>query len=173
MYIIVLFPFVLTQIVFSILKLNTIVNINTANIWMNAVVAYEVFDLLKKSHQGERVKPPTIKKATIQGMTVYLYALIIFLAHFFLDGKIDMTIAAPIYFMISAGFPIVYLCCICTIIWYRGLVPSLGGRLREISLYFFRIIVVFLVFWLPAISLMVISGYVRSRGMYMFMQAVI
>ncbi|OEU05879.1 hypothetical protein FRACYDRAFT_257659 [Fragilariopsis cylindrus CCMP1102] len=136
---------------------------STANIWMNAVVAYEVFDLLKKSHQGERVKPPTIKKATIQGMTVYLYALIIFLAHFFLDGKIDMTIAAPIYFMISAGFPIVYLCCICTIIWYRGLVPSLGGRLRELSLYFFRIIVVFLVFWLPAISLMVISGYVRSR----------
>ena len=158
---------------FSILKLNTIVKINKANIWMNAVVAYEVFDLLKKSHQGERVKPPTIRKAIIQGMTVYLYALIIFLAHFFLHGNMKMTFAAPIYFTLSAGFPILYLCYVCIIIWYRGLVPSLSGRLREITLYFFRIIVVFLVFWLPAISLMVASGHVRTRGMYMFLQAVI
>ena len=140
---------------------------------MNAVVAYEVFELLKKSYQGVRVKPPTMKKVTIQAAVVYLYALIMFTVHYCLDGKMNMTIVAPIYFMLSAGFPIIYLCYVCIIIWYRGLVPSLGGRLREISLYFFRIIVVFLVFWLPAISLMVAYGHVRTRGMYMFLEVVI
>jgi hypothetical protein len=159
--------------VFSLLKLKTIVKINKANIWMNAVVAYEVFELLKKSHQGVRVKPPTMKKATIQAAVVYIHGLIMFIAHYCLDGCIDMTIAAPIYFMLSAGVPIMYLFYVCIVIWYHGLVPSLGGKLREISLYFFRIIVVFLVFWLPAISLMVASGKVRTRGMYMFLQVVI
>ena len=145
---------------------------STANLWMNAVIAHAVFDLLKKSHQGVRVKPPTIKKATFQGVIVYLYALIIFFAHFFLDGKMNMNIAAPrtIYFMLSAGFPIMYLCYVCIIIWYRGLVPSLGGRLREISLYFFRIIFVFLVIWLPSLALMLWNGPVRTRDIVQFDQ---
>jgi hypothetical protein len=151
-----------------------ILGCSTANLWMNVVIAHAVFDLLKNSHQGVRVKPPTIEKVTIQGMIVYLYALIIFFAHFYLDGngKINMDIAAPIYFMLSAGFPIIYLCYVCIIIWYRGLVPSLGGRLREISLYFFRIIVVFLVFWLPSIALMLATGPVRTRDLVQFNQEV-
>jgi hypothetical protein len=136
---------------------------STANLWMNAVIANAVFELLKDTHKGIRVKPPTIKKATVRGIIVYIYALIIFFAHYYLDGNINMTIAAPIYFMLSAGFPIIYLCYVCIIIWYRGLVPSLGGRLREISLYFFRIIVVYLVVWLPSIALMLTTGPVRSR----------
>jgi hypothetical protein len=144
---------------------------STANLWMNAVVAHAVFDLLKKSHQGVRVKPPAMKKATIQAAVVYCYALIIFFAHYYLDGNedINMTTAAPvIYFMLSAGFPIIYLCYVCIVIWYRGLVPSLGGRLREVSLYFFRIIVIFLVIWLPSIALMLWNGPVRTRDLVQF-----
>jgi hypothetical protein len=141
---------------------------STANLWMNALIANAVFELLKDTHKGIRVKPPTIKKATVRGIIVYIYALIIFFAHYFLDGNINMTIAAPIYFMLSAGFPIIYLCYVCIIIWYRGLVPSLGGRLREISLYFFRIIVVYLVVWLPSIALMLTTGPVRTRDLFDF-----
>jgi hypothetical protein len=60
----------------------------TASIWMIAVVAHSVFGLLKNTHQGIRVKPPTMKKATIQRMIVYLYALILSFIHFFVDGSI-------------------------------------------------------------------------------------
>jgi hypothetical protein len=143
---------------------------STANLWMNAVVAHAVFVLLKKSHQGIRVKPPTIKKVTIQAAVVYMYGAIMFVIHFLADGKINNTVAAPIYFIFSAGIPIMYLLYVCFVILYQGLIKSLGGSLRELSLYFFRIIVVFLVVWLPAISLMVATGPVRTRDIIKFSQ---
>ena len=70
------------------------------------------------------------------------------------DAGIPKWVEVTLYFMISAGIPIIYLCYICTIIWRRKLVPSLRGPLRILAMYFFRIIVVFIFLWLPGVLLL-------------------
>ena len=155
---------------------------STANVWLNAIVAYEVYTLLSKSHRRVRVVPPTIKKAVLQGAVVYLYALITFLVHYYVDGFVDTRVLAPTYLTLSIGLPILYLLYVCISIWYRGLLPRPAimtttaaaaattttrnnEGLRELALYFFRVIIVFFIVWLPALVLLVCSGPVRTRGM--------
>jgi len=160
-----------------------IIACSTANVWLNAIVAYEVYALLSKSHRRVRVVPPTIKKAVLQGAVVYLYAMITFLVHYYVDGFVDNHVLAPTYFMLSIGLPIVYLLYVCISIWYRGLLPRPAimttpaatatatattttrndEGLRELALYFFRVIIVYFIVWLPALVLIVCSGPVRTR----------
>ena len=62
--------------------------------------------------------------------------------------------------------PIGFLGCMCVMIWRRGYIPSMNGisardkSMRELSWYFFRIIAVFVGFWLPTmiVSLIGISN---------------
>jgi hypothetical protein len=142
---------------------------STAILWLNGVVPHSIFTLLKNSYDGIRVKPPSIRKATIQATVIYTYGAILFPIHYYLAGEVDHNIMSPIYFFLSAGLPIIYLFYICFIIWYRGLLPSslvLGGEstiIRELAFYFLRIILVFMLFWLPSTVLLTQSGWIRTR----------
>ena len=47
------------------------------NICMNAFIGYQVYTLVKHSHQGQRLKPPTKFKVCIQILTVYILNLVL------------------------------------------------------------------------------------------------
>lgn len=145
---------------------------STANLYLNAVVAYEVLVLLKNSNRLQRQRPPSLRKVAIQATVVYSFSIIIFLCHYFLVGKFPMKIVASVSFMVTAGFPIIYLGYVCFVIWRRKLVPSLDRKTRGLAFFFFRIILVFIVIWLPAMILLSISfaGYERSRDFLEYMR---
>ena len=54
-----------------------------------------------------------------------------------------------------SGAPILYTCYVTFLIWLRGYIPSVNGAtatdraMRELAIYFRRIIVVFIVIWIP------------------------
>ena len=129
---------------------------SAANLYLNAIISYEVFTLLKNSHRRLRTPPPTFKRVGIQAAIVYGWAICIFFIRYFTEDvkKIPEWMEVTLYFMISAGIPILYLCYVCIAIWRRKLLPSMKGPLRVLALYFFRIIVVFLLLWLPGVLLL-------------------
>merc|ERR1712183_350918 len=59
--------------------------------------------------------------------------------------------------------PIGYLIYVTFIIWKRELMPSTNGRMKELVWYFFRIILVFILAWIPGLFC-IISGAYGSGG---------
>jgi len=142
-----------------------IVGCSTANLYVNAVIAHEVYGLLDRSHRLIRQTPPTLKHASIQASAVYLYAVLVFLLHYYLDGrnKVKLLVSGTIQFMLTAGIPLIYICRVAYVVRKRGLLPSLGVcRERELALYFGRIFVVFFGCWVPGLALIMSSRYTRT-----------
>lgn len=140
-----------------------------ANAWLNALMAWEILKMLKSSRQLRRYRPPEIRQVCINGVVVY------FLVGFFsalgslelnslypLDTALHGSLTcgpkpfskgqtlivwlffAPLFVLI----PYVYvLFCVVYIFWNK-LLPKRGKR-RILSIYFFRIVAIFLVMWGP------------------------
>lgn len=140
---------------------------SVANIYLNVVVSYEVFILLKNSHQRKRHTPPSLRRAQIQAAVVFGMAMIVFIFHYFLVGhnQVNMKVMFPISLLFSYVIPAMYLGYICIVIWRRKFLLSLEGKARDLALYFGRIILVFVVVWLPAMILLNISfaSWKRTR----------
>jgi hypothetical protein len=139
----------------------------TANCYINCVVAYEIFVLLKKSSRRQKHTAPSLCRAIIQGTVVYTFSLIVFFLHYFLIRKDDIPlIVAPFLFLVSVGIPLLYLGYVCFMIWWHNLMPSLERRTKELVFFFFRIIMVFLLIYIPALiflSVTLTAGTKRSR----------
>jgi len=133
-----------------------ILGCSAANMYLNAAVAHELFTLLKNSHRRLRTQPPTLRKASLQALAAYVWALCIALIRYFVEAstKFPKWVEVTLYFVISAGIPIAYLFYVCIVIWLRKLLPSIKGSLRVLALFFFRIIAVFLLLWLPGVMLL-------------------
>ena len=136
--------------------------------YLNLIVAYELFGFLKDSHNRKRRTPPTFARVSMQALAVYALSGVVFILRY-LDNSNNFNEEGTItfFFMVSAGIPILLLSMICFIIWYRNYMPSLGGRMRELALFFARIVLVFIFIWIPAIILITIGGdnsnvYVQS-----------
>merc|ERR1712188_136309 len=51
------------------------------------------------------------------------------------------------------------------VIWRRDLMPSASGRMKELAWYFFRIILFFLLMWIPGLLLIIVGAfYVGGDG---------
>ena len=106
------------------------------------IVAYQVYVLLRDSHNRKRTKPPSSKMATIQACIVFLSSFALGLIRFFLQtGTMSYSISVALFFMLSGGVSIIFLLYICTRICIGGFIPK-GSRVRELALYFLRIILV-------------------------------
>ena len=138
------------------------------NAWLNAVLAYEVHTMLLSSYRCQRYQPPTTRTVVIRSGIVYLAnaitsSLCIMEVPFYpLDtilntgitcfpnafGKRQMIIlwlvAMPMFVML----PYVYVMYACFDIWLKQLMPPRGKR-RLLTIYFFRIVAVFLFMWGP------------------------
>ena len=124
---------------------------NTANIGMNAIIAYAVFTLLRNSHQRIRSGPPSLRRVLLQATGVYVYAIIITtVAAMLLISVTSMRVVLPVVFFITAGVPFLLLVYFYSMVWKRGyLKGSDHRRLKVLAIYFLRIGVVFTLIWIP------------------------
>jgi len=140
-----------------------------ANIWLNAVIAHEVWNMLRSSHVRRRYFPPTRTRVTLQAGAVYLFmALLASLALIGngiphrIDAEAGMVCvpleydrASTLFFWLVflplfALLPIGYTLFIFIDVYRRNLLPPRGRR-RLIGLYFFRIMAVFIIMWVPVV----------------------
>jgi len=144
-----------------------------ANLYLNAVISYEVFILLRNSHKVQRHNPPSILKVTLQAAAVYCFSIILFIIDFSIGSAASKAYneydyekfnnideIAEIWFSVFpliGILPIGFLGCVCIMIWWRGYMSSMNGitardkAMRELTWYFFRIVAVFVGLWLPAL----------------------
>lgn len=143
-----------------------------ANSWLNGVIAYEVHKLLKLSARRQRYFPPTRKQASVKAALVFALSLCIavlsvagipWLPHKYgiLKGLVCVpletdrasTIFLWAFFLPIVSFmPTVYALWTAYDILKNKYLPPTGKR-RELAFYFFRILVCFVILWLPGILL--------------------
>jgi len=148
-----------------------VVACSTANLCMNCVVLYEIRILLQRTKDVLRHRPPSLTKVTIQAAVVYTFSIIVFTIHYFITRKktdlysngnytmykrlenVNLALAVLIPYI----FPIFFSAYICIIIWFHKLLP-VGGRMRELALYFFRVIAVIYGIWTTGMILLIMGA---------------
>lgn len=152
-----------------------VVTYAVSNLYLNALVSWEVYVLLRNSHQRKRVKPPSLSKVTRQALGVYGIAALNFASHYGLlnasyqagelgQFKLSALLAfISVFINMGLGYvlPILAVVSVYAQIWRNSYLPSIrnGNRrdlsrrnkaLRELTWFFLRIIAVFFVFWVPS-----------------------
>ena len=123
-----------------------ILSTSTANLYLNTIVSYEIYVLLRNNHQVVRHKPPSFRRVSISAGIVYLISITVFVADYFiLEGdaraylrddftKRDNMVVVLLIFSISVTYIIPVSCFF--LIWgtiiYRKYISSITGRLREL-----------------------------------------
>ena len=139
-----------------------------ANLVMNAVISYEVLVLLRSSRAVQRIKQPSLKRANLQGLAVYVLSLIY---------AVGMWTALERSICLGHAllFPTLYVLGVNFVIWWRGYLPPSSGRnnsspttpseraMRTLALYFFCIAYVFIGVWVPALAFERYGNYTKNR----------
>lgn len=148
-----------------------------ANSWINGIIAYEVFKMLHISNAGQRYHPPSLRMVTRNALLVYAGAIFLslwgvvsfpWLPHEtnLQNGMycipLEYNRASVIFFWL-AYFPFfcaipLFFCVWATAyaIWYKLLPPS--GKRRVLTIYFFRIVAVFVIMWGPLLVVAYAAG---------------
>lgn len=145
-----------------------------ANAWLNAIIAHQLHKILRQSRTRQRYKLPTRRRVTLQSLAVYAWCLFLGSLGFneskrfpFISGQASglaclplegRTVASKALFWVAffpafAGIPIFYVAYISWDIYHKNLFPPPGQR-RLFTIYFGRLIIVFLVMWIPTLVLM-------------------
>jgi len=130
---------------------------STANVCMNAVIAFEVLKFLKNSFKLIRDPQPSLLKVSLQASFVYVYAIVLNLILFSFYSKYRespemyyvMTIGYPLLLLFTIIGPFIFLIVICFIIWKRGYISRTDKRYKYLAIYFLRIVVAFIILWVP------------------------
>lgn len=140
----------------------------TANMWMNAVISWRLLDLLRKSNKSQRYVIPPSRAVISNALSVYLYAC--FMASWtLLDifphrarpvagvaclpteySRTSLLFFWIVFMPLMLGIPIGYVAWVVYVCHKKKLLPK-GGKRRFLALYFLRLIVSFLVMWVPSI----------------------
>lgn len=127
-----------------------------SNLWLNAIVAAEIFCLLRKSKQRKRTRPPSNKKVMLQSLGVYALGVASGVWMIYVQCRYIFTcenrLAYGLTWAVIAGPPFFVLSYVCFKVWRGGLLPR-SGRTRVLAFYFARIITIFFLFWILAITL--------------------
>ena len=141
----------------------------SANMLINATISYEVLVLLRSSYHAQRIGPPSLKRVSLQtGVIVLITVLYASVSEYLYRSKWEagnngnfektQTMDTIIFGMLLLFF-VVPLGCVLVVsflIWWRGYLPSMTGTdrykrdMRQLVLFFCRIVGVFLFIWLPA-----------------------
>jgi len=126
-----------------------------ANMWLNGLIVGQIHLVLRKSNRFIKVSPPSVTTVCKQAAGIYAFALGWFGWAFFLyyrglvifplDRVVNIWIVTRV-FMVAP--PLLYVIYVCVDVWRRNLLPR-SGRTRILSLYFLRVVIVFLVTWVP------------------------
>mmetsp|Transcript_35972 Transcript_35972/g.86605 ORF Transcript_35972/g.86605 Transcript_35972/m.86605 type:complete len:442 (-) Transcript_35972:171-1496(-) len=140
-----------------------------ANTWINGIVAWEIYTLLRSSHIRKKYKPPTKKDVTVRSLTVYLYAVVLGTLCFYSGDIFQIGLHSGFYCFpqptdsrsdlfywlvfipLAVGIPYIYVFWVLFDVTCRSKLLPPAGKRRELSIYFFRIAFVFLFMWLPVL----------------------
>ena len=150
-----------------------------ANMFLNAIISYQVLALLRSSQEVRRIDPPTLKMVNLQAAIgifisvvggLGVYYIVEFLLRAIESGNLERVKILDLVFwailVVMFSPPLVYVAYVSILIWWRGYIPSKNGTLRdkamrELALYFYRIIGVFYGFWVPVL---LINTYASFSG---------
>lgn len=138
-----------------------------SNLWMNVLVAHEIFIMLKHTNQGKRFKPSSPKVVLCRVSIVYSLSIVMAILLTFntkplLDTRIDSEHCNPRfygvrtivcgYFLVGLAYcsPPMYLIYITFVVYKKNLLPP-TGKSRFLALYFLRITIVAIIFTIIAI----------------------
>ena len=144
---------------------------------MNAVVSHEVYIVVVNSYHRRRTKPPSLRKILLQVMAVCIGSILV-VTWFMIDTSWSpFTITDTIHCHTNVGGPTdgsedpVFnvwtgniICCLVVtppilyviyVSWkvHKGRLLPLKGRTRALAIYFFRIIWLFVLFYIPNVIL--------------------
>lgn len=123
--------------------------------WLNGLIIAQVHHVLRKSNQFIKVSPPSVSTVRKQAAGIYVFAAGWFAWAFFLyyRGLVFFSLGQVVNIWIVTRVcmvapPLLYVIYVCVDVWWRKLLPR-SGRTRVLSLYFLRVVIVFLVTWVP------------------------
>ena len=134
-----------------------------SNLFVNAVVAKYIYDLVWNSFRRKRTTPPTIRKIVCQAAIIYFlvglfatwqvlpvpWAAETIVADPYCNSVANLPLwAFAIVFCVIIIPPVVYCVWVFNRIIWGGLLP-LTGRTRVLAMYFMRIIGLFIFFYVP------------------------
>ena len=146
-----------------------------SNAWINAVIARHLHDMLLCSSRRQRYFPPRRKQVVIESLLVYLWMGFIaswpFIPALPHQARLSAGLACLpheydrnstlflwlIFMPFFALIPTAYSLYVAFDVWRRNLLPPSGKHL-DLAIYFFRLVSVFLIMWVPSIFLMFIAG---------------
>lgn len=141
-----------------------------SNLTVNAFIAKEVYSLVLNSYRRRRTKPPSTKTVLLQVAISYSYSA--FIGSYFIlpvrwspltvtndsvcgaiFGSEWISGITGIAISMITSLPIILYVFWCGYqVWKRKLLP-LKGRTRALGMYFVRIVVIFLVFYIPMLCI--------------------
>jgi len=151
-----------------------LVGLAGSNLYLNAVIAYEILALLRDCNQIRRRGPPTLKRVTFQAIVVYISATLFSVVHYHVvqatlrsSKHHDNIIAGRLFYTNEFFFvmvlilliPVGYLCYVSITIWRCGLLPFATNGMRELAWFYFRIVLVFLLTWIPGLLLLDVGAF--------------
>lgn len=147
-----------------------------ANAWLNAFIVHELFKMLRLSKRCIRYHPPKIRTVVKHVVGVYTWAAFVaFMTLFhipFLKSGVHIGAAclplvfdrkSNIFFFVVflplfALIPLLYAFVVVVIIVRQKLMVGAPERTRSLSVYFCRLLIVYLVMWLPSLVFLFIAG---------------
>ena len=138
------------------------------NCWLNAIISYQLHDLLICSQVGKRYTIPTKKQVTYQAIAVYVYCAMLGSLGLIQNSKfpyhtlpinglacipVELDWKSSLFFWLLllpcfSLLPILYVIYVAYKIYKYKLLPPSGKR-RALTIYFGRIILVFILVWGP------------------------
>ena len=133
-----------------------------ANMWINTIIVYELFILLRATHSAQRINQPSLRRVNLQGGGVIFGSILLGLLFYY---QSDLMIPpwenwwSPLILILTAtitsSIPVVYVLGVSIFVKWRGYMPAVNGStpmaraVRGLVFYFLRITFVFIVVWLP------------------------
>lgn len=144
-----------------------------SNMWLNAAVTHQLYNMLRDSDIRRKYKIPTTKFVTRQALVIYIFTVFLGTWGFIEAQEFPHYVASTsglaclpveqswqssiffwlVFFPAFGGIPITYVLYISFLIWKHKLLPPQGKR-RLLVIYFGRIVVVFILCWVPYMLLL-------------------
>ena len=148
-----------------------------ANAWLNTLVAFRLYQMLLRSAQNKRVQVPSRRQVIKEVIVVYAYCMCLaslglikndWLPYHIGTGKglgcipVQVDLESSLFFWLCFC-PLFVFIPIFGIVWitwqvYKQKLLPRTGRIRQLSLFFMRLIFIFLLFWVPTALLKFLFG---------------